>query len=83
MGRKRKAKEPEKQDNLDGWNAKTGNGVLKGTKFADPPCPVGSNGFHQYVRVEETRNCRVWQCRLCERTVGVNKKTGKVRERNA
>lgn len=69
-------------DRLDGWNPKTG-GVLKGTKFAKPPCPIGSHGFHQYVRdrEQETRRCMVWVCRLCDRTLTVNRKTGNVREK--
>ena len=82
--RKRKAKEePEKQDHLDGWDPKVG-GVLKGsTKFTKPPCPIGSQGYHQYEKLEGTRRCRIWSCRLYQRTLGINRRTGNVRERCA
>ena len=86
MSKKRKAKEPEKQPKEEpfAWKPGTG-GILKGTKFAKPECPVGSQGFHQYVRDREqdTNRCHVWVCRLCQRTLGINVKTGNVRERTA
>lgn len=84
--KKRKAKTKEnqpKEDNLDGWDAKSASGVLKGTKFATPPCPEDSKGFHQYVQGEGTRRCRIWRCRCCGRTLGINRRTGNVRERRA
>ena len=80
--RKRKAK-GEPGDGLDGWNPTDGGGVLKGAKFANPPCPEDENGYHQYEQFAGTRNCRVSRCRLCGRTLGVNRKTGNVRERSA
>lgn len=84
MSKKRKAKEPEKQPKDEPFAWKPGiGGLLKGTKFAEPPCPVGERGYHQYERIEETRSCDVWECRLCDRTLGVNRKTGNVRERSA
>lgn len=72
-----------KEDNLDGWDAKSQGGLMKGAKFAKPPCPDHHLGYHQYEKIEGTRNCRVWRCRLCDRTLGVNRKTGNVRERSA
>lgn len=85
MSKKRKAKEPEKQPKEEPFAWKPGiGGVLKGsTKFAKPPCPVGSGGRHQYERIEETRRCWVWRCRCCGRTVGISVRTGHVRERGA
>ncbi|MYA41511.1 MAG: hypothetical protein F4Z31_07150 [Gemmatimonadetes bacterium] len=86
--RKRKAKtakakdtQPSKDGEAFGWNPDTG-GLLKGTKFAKPPCPVGFHGYHQYTRDREqdTKRCRVHVCRLCDRTLTVNRKTGNVRE---
>lgn len=85
--RKAKPKTEEKQEDPEayGWDPANGGGLLKGAKFAKLPCPVGSHGFHSYERPEElqTRGCRVYRCRLCGRTLGVNRKNGNVRERNA
>ena len=85
MSAKRKAKERvQPKDEFDGWSSMDGGGVLQGgTKFAKPPCPVGSHGFHQYEKREDlsTKDCRVWECRLCDRRLGVNRKNGNVRER--
>lgn len=77
-----KAKKPKEEPFA--WKPGEG-GLLKGTKFAKPPCPVGFHGFHNYQALAElqTRNCRVYQCRLCDRTLGVNRKSGHVRERSA
>ena len=81
MAKKKKAKS-EEPDEFSGWNPRTGSGQLQGsTKFAKPPCPVDTNGYHQYTDEEETKVCRVWRCRLCGRTLTVNRKTGNVRER--
>lgn len=75
---------PAKQPKEEPFAWKPGEGgLLKGTKFAKPPCPVGFHGYHQYEKIEETRNCRVYRCRLCDRTLGINVRTGNVRERSA
>lgn len=37
--------------------------------YARPPCPVGEHGFHQYVRVRETKLYVTSRCRLCGRVV--------------
>jgi hypothetical protein len=76
-----KKRESQPKEEPFAWKPGTG-GILKGTKFAKPPCPVGSQGFHQYVKLEETRGCRVWRCRLCDRTLGINRESGNVRERS-
>ena len=84
-GRKAKAKEddPSAEEGF-GWNPQCG-GMLKGTRFAKPPCPIGTDGHHQYTRDggRETKLCRVWRCRLCARTLSVNRKTGNVREKRS
>ncbi len=83
--RKAKPKTEEKQDDPEafGWTPGEG-GLLKGAKFAKPPCPVGSMGFHQFEKPEDlqTRGCIVKRCRLCGRTLGINRKSGHVRERS-
>ena len=54
-----------------------------GARFADPECPDGISGYHQYwhQRKQETKTVEVHTCRLCGRSLGVNKETGKVRQR--
>ena len=82
--RKRKAKDAEEQPKEEPFAWKPGSGgILKGTKFRTPPCPEGTHGYHQYEKIDGTRNCRVWRCRLCDRTLGVNRDTGNVRERSS
>ena len=83
---KRKAKEADAKPKEEPFAWRPGEGgLLKGTQFAKPPCPKGSQKYHQYVKRDDlsTRGCEVWECRLCNRRLGVNRKSGNVRERAA
>ena len=56
---------------------------LTGRRFAKPPCPVGLHGHHQYEHKTErdTDLVQVHACRLCGRTLAVNRLTGNTRQR--
>ena len=56
---------------------------LTGRRFATPPCPVGLHGFHQYEHKHDraTDVVQIHACRLCGRTLAVNKLTCNVRQR--
>jgi len=48
--------------------------------YAKPPCPRHHLGFHQYVKIGETKEVYRWRCRLCHRRLARNKATDRVRE---
>ena len=58
---------------------------LTGRRFAKPPCPVGLHGLHQYEHkaTRDTDLVQIHVCRLCGRTLSVNRLTGHTRQRKA
>ena len=77
---KTRAKDKEQDPEAFGWKPGEG-GLLTGASFARPPCPVGSQGYHQYVLRDDLSNdnSQVWKCRLCDRRVQIDRITGRVR----